>query len=149
MPVPSTSRVGEDKSYPTIPPDVYTVEITDIVEEMKPSPWKNEDGSDQPDIHQYIVKLSITDEGPYLDRWLNAWLRVSLRASTKSKRPTLPQFLHAVTGQTFGPDDRDKVTGDFINTLIGMSVRVTTQNEVSKSTGTEFASVTTFLPVKK
>lgn len=147
MPIPSGTKMPEEKVYESIEPDVYEAVIDDIEYEVKPSPFKNEDGSAQEDIHQYKVKFCIK-EGKYNDRWVSAWLRCSLRKSTKSKRPTLPQFLKAVTGQDFGPEDHEKVDGDFMNSLIGSKVRITTTNEMSKDGSKEYTVISAYLASK-
>lgn len=149
MPVQAGVTLPEEQQLPPLPNDVYCVQIADIEYEKKPSPFKNEDGSAQADTEQYKLKLAVTDVGQYLDRWVTCWVKASLRASTKSKRPTLPQFLFAVTGQNFGPDDRAKITADFMNSLIGSELRVTTVCEKSKDGSKEYAVVTSFLPIKK
>lgn len=147
MPVPTGSQLPEEPKFVPLPPDVYEVVIQDIEEEIKPSPFKNADGSNQEDSHQYKVTM-VVQEDPFKDRKITAWVRASLRTGTKSKRPTLPQFLLAVTGQSFGQDDRDKVKGEFLNTLIGMRLRVATQVEKAKTSDNEFAVVNSFLATK-
>ena len=148
MPLPQGSSLPEEKVFPIIPPDAYIVEILDIEEETKPSTFKNPDGTLQEDRMQYKIKFGIKDDGPQFDSWISAWINPSLRSSTKSKRPTLPQLLFAVIGKTFGPDDREKVNSDLLNSLIGSKLRVATQIEASKVTGKEYAVITTFLPLK-
>lgn len=149
MPLQPGSTIPEEKKFDPIPADVYVATITDIEEETKPSIFTNPDGSPQEPQTQYRVKFTIADVGPYFDRWLLCWIKPTLRASTKSKRPTLAQFLLAVTGKTFGPEDRDAVTADLINSTIGAQLRITTQIEASKTTGTSYACVTSFLALKK
>lgn len=131
-----------------LPADVYEVDIEDIDEEIKPSPWKNEDGSDQPDIHQFKIIMNVQDD-PFNGRKIISWVRASLRTGTKSKRPTLPQFLLAVTGESFGTEDRSKITADFLNSLIGGKLRVSTQIEKAKNSDNEYTVVTSFLPSKR
>ena len=149
MPLPQDATLPEEKVYPVVKPDSYEVVIDDITEEIKPSMFKNPDGSPQADQHQYKIKFAIQDEGEYKDTWLSCWVNPSLRATTKSKRPTLPQLLLAITGKNFTPDNREEVTGAFLNSFIGAKLRVITQIEASKATGKEYAVVVSFLPSKK
>lgn len=149
MPLLSNSTLPEEKVYPIVKADVYEVTINDVEEEVKPSIFKNPDGSAQPDQHQYKFKLEIQDEGGFKGSWLSCWVNPSLRATTKSKRPTLPQLLLAITGKNFTPDNRAEVTGEFINSFIGAKLRVTTQVVKSEGTGKEYAVVVSFLPSKK
>jgi hypothetical protein len=149
MPVPVTSSIPKEQAFVPIPPDVYECVISDIDEEIKPSPFKKKDGTPEDDSHQFKLKLSIVDS-TFENSFVTCWVRASLQASTKAKRPTLPQFLLAVTGQQFGPDDREKVNGEFLNSLIGAPLRVATQIEKGKQNpDKEFAVVTSFLPSKK
>lgn len=149
MPLSPTSVLPEEKAFPIIKPECYEVVLDDVEEEIKPSMFKNPDGSPQEDQHQYKIKLVIQDEGEFKDSWLYCWVRPSLRATTKSKRPTLPQLLLAITGKNFGPENRTEVTGEFMNSFIGASLRVTTQTVKSENTGKEYAVVVSFLPSKK
>lgn len=139
----------KEESLPPIENDVYTVEVKDIEFERKPSPFKKKDGSPEEDTRQYKVTLAIKDAGAYEGRTLMMWLRESLRASTKAKGPTLAAFLLAATGETFGPDDHEKITADFLNSVIGSSIRVTTEKEKSKDGTKEYAKVKSCLAVKK
>lgn len=149
MPLLGTEVMQEEKVYPVIPADVYECVITDVESETKPSMFRNPDGSEQEPQTQFKFKLTITEPGAHFDRWLYSWVRPSLRATTKSKRPTLPQLLLAVTGKNFSEENREEVTGAFINSFIGAKLRVTTQVEASKATGKEYAVVVSFLPSKK
>lgn len=148
MPIPAGSTLPEEPKMTPLPADVYEVDIEDIDEEIKPSPWKNEDGSDQPDIHQFKIIMNVQDD-PFNGRKIISWVRASLRTGTKSKRPTLPQFLLAVTGESFGTEDRSKITADFLNSLIGGKLRVSTQIEKAKNSDNEYTVVTSFLPSKR
>lgn len=138
----------EEPVFPTLPPEVYTVEIEDLEIDRKPDTYKkpNPDGT-QPEREQYVIKFKVLDPPEFKDRLLRAWVNTTLRVSTKSKRPGLAQFLKAVTGKDWTIEDREKLTGDFMNTLIGSKLRVSTQIETSK-TGKEFSSVTSYLPVR-
>lgn len=149
MPVSTGHTMPKEESLPPIDNDVYNVEITDIEYEVKPSPFKKKDGTPEEDSRQYKVKLTIKEAGAFEGRFLMLWLRESLRASTKAKGPTLPAFLLAVTGETFGPDDHEKITADFMNALIGSQLRVTTELEASKDGSKEYAKVKSCLAVKK
>lgn len=149
MPVNSNVSVPEEKIKPPVPADVYNVQIDDIEHEIKPSPFKKTDGTPEEDVNQFKIKFSVTDEGEYNERWITAWVKNSLRASTKSKKPTLVQFLLAVTGEAFSPEQREEINGDFLNGLIGMPLRVTTVVEKSKDGTKEYATITSFLAPKK
>lgn len=148
MPVPSNVCVPEDNIKPPVPSDVYNVIVEDIEHEIKPSRFKKQDGSPEEDENQYKIKFSITDEGEYKDRWILAWVRNSLRPSPKSKRPSLSKFLLAITKENFGPERKAEVTGDFMNSMIGMQLRVTTNIEKSKDESKEYAVVASFLASK-
>lgn len=148
MPLPTGTTLPEEKSYPVVPADCWEVVIEDIISETKPSVFTKPDGTPQDPQTQYKVTLKITDAGEQVDRLLFAWIRPSLQASTKSKRPTLAQFLLAVTGKSFGPEDKDQVTGEFLNSVIGSRLRVTTQVEKAKTSDTLYAVVAAFLPTK-
>ncbi len=74
------------------------------------------------------------------------WVDASLRASTKNKKPTLVQFLLAVSGKTF--EQREEVTGQLLNSFIGAPLRAATVVGKKKD-GREYAEVTTFLAAKK
>lgn len=149
MPVPQGSALPPEAPYVPLPADVYEVKIDDIEEEIKPSPFKKADGTPEEDSHQYKLKLAIQDE-PFVGKFITCWVRASLRSSTKSKYPTLPDLLLAVTNQTFGLDDREKITGEFLNTLIGSKLRISTKNEAGKQDPSkEFPRVMSFLPSKQ
>ncbi len=146
MPLLPNASLPEEKVFPTITPNAYLADILDIESETRPSTFKNPDGSAQGDQTQYKVKFAIKSPGAFFDSWISAWVNPSLRSSTKSKRPTLPQLILAATGQSFTEADRAKVTGDFLNTLIGTQLRIVTQAEPNKMTGKVYAVITTFLP---
>lgn len=149
MPVPQGSSLPPEAPFVPLPADVYEVKIEDIEEEIKPSPFKKPDGTPEEDSHQFKLTLLIQDE-PFVNRKITCWVRASLRDSTKSKYPTLPKLLLAVTGQQFGLDDRDKITGEFLNTLIGSKLRITTVNEAGKQDPSkEFPRVISFLATKQ
>jgi hypothetical protein len=156
MPVPSGSVLPDEPVFATIPPDVYEVEIVDIEEEIKPSTFthdvKHEDGSvtkeQNADTHQYKVKFAIKDPGQWFDRWISVWINQSLRPA-KSGRPSLIGLLYAVTGRSFGPENKDEITGDFINSLMGSKLRITTTLETNAVTKKVFHKVTSFMPSKK
>lgn len=145
MPVQSGHVPAEEPKFPTLPAEVYNVVIEDVELDVKPNAFKKTPEDGQPETReQYKLKMRVTAPAEYADRLINCWVSTSLRVSTKSKRPGLPAFLKAVTGQDFTVEDRLKVTGDFMNSLIGSKLRVATQVEKSK-TGTEFPAVTGFL----
>ena len=145
MPIPSGHIPPEESKFPVLPAEVYTVVIDDIELDIKPNTFKKDENDGQPETReQYKLKLRVLDPVEYADRLIMCWVSTSLRTSTKSKRPGLPAFLRVVTGKEFGVEDREKVTGDFMNTLIGSKLRVATQIEKSKS-GAEFAAVTGYL----
>jgi hypothetical protein len=149
MPVPQGSALPPEAPYVPLPADVYEVKIDDIEEEIKPSPFKKPDGTPEEDSHQYKLKLAIQDE-PFVGKFITCWVRASLRPAGKSKYPTLPQLLLAVTGKEFGLDDREKVNGEFLNTLIGSQLRITTINEAGKQDPSKsFPRVTSFLATKQ
>uniref|UniRef100_A0A6H1ZGV2 DUF669 domain-containing protein n=1 Tax=viral metagenome TaxID=1070528 RepID=A0A6H1ZGV2_9ZZZZ len=143
MPLPKDAVLPEEVVYPVLPAGVYVVTIDDIELEIKPSKFKNKDGSPQPDQIQYKVKLITGD-----DQWVTAWINPSLKVSTKSKRPSLSEFLKAVTGKQYTPEDNDKITGEFLNSLITKELRITTQVRKSETTGKEYATITSFLPLE-
>jgi len=148
MPINPGHVPPEETKFPTLPPEVYTVEIEDLEIDVKPDSFQKP-GPDgvQPTREQYVVKFKVLDPAEFKDRLLRAWINPTLRVSTKSKRPGLAQFLKAVTGKDWTMDDREKLTGDFMNTLIGSKLRVSTQIEVSKS-GKEFSAVTSYLQAR-
>ena len=135
MPVDPTHAMPKDKEMIPIPPDMYTVEVGDCEYEIKPSPFKKADGTPQEDTRQYKLKLIVLDADEYRGRTLLAWVRESLVPSSKAKNPCLPEFLLAVTGQVFTAADFGKVTGEFMNSLIGSQLRVSTKTGLGPSRG--------------
>lgn len=149
MPINPTHVPKEEPAFPTLPDDVYSVEIEDIELDVKPDSFaKPGDDGVQPMREQYVVKFKILEPTEHKDRQIRAWLNTTLRVSTKAKRPGLAQFLKAVTGKEWGVDDREKLTGDFINSLIGAKLRVSLILEVNKM-GKEFSAVTSYLKANK
>ena len=141
MPINPGHVPPEEPKFPTLPPDMYAVEIEDIELDIKPNSFKKSADDGQPEERQqYKVSFKVTDPADFKDRKLMAWINTSLRISTKAKRPGLAQFLKAVTNKDFTVDDREKLTGDFMNTLIGSKLRVSIQTEKNKA-GKEFPAV--------
>lgn len=143
MPIASGYQSPEEKVFEPLKPDYYTVKIVDIEGEVKPNKFKDDKGNPQPDVHQFKISLETIDKEP--GRKLTAWVKDSLVTSKKAKRPDaiLPVLLHAVTGKTFGPQDRAVVTPDFLNSLIGSELRVATGLNKTAD-GSVFASVLGF-----
>jgi hypothetical protein len=145
MPVSPSHVPKEEQKFPPLPNEVYSVVIDDIEVDSKPDQFAKPDADGTvPLREQYKMKLRVYDPAEYNDRLILCWVSTTLRASTKSKRPGLASFLKVVTGKDWGVEDREKVTGDFMNTLIGSKLRVTTQIEKSK-TGAEYAAVVGFM----
>lgn len=149
MPINPAHVPKEEAKFPVLPDDVYSVEIEDIELDVKPDKFaKPDENGVIPDREQYCVKFKVLEPAEHKDRQIRSWLNTTLRVSTKSKRPGLAQFLKAVTGKEFGVDDREKLTGDFMNSLIGSKLRVSVILEVNKS-GNEFSAVTSYLKASK
>lgn len=148
MPIQSEHVPKEEPVFPTLPAEVYLVEIDDIDLDVKPDSYhKPKEGEAQQMREQYVVKFKVLDPPEFKDRLLRSWINTTLRISTKAKRPGLTQFLKAVTGKDWTIDDRTKLTGDFMNSLIGSKLRVSTQIEVSKA-GKEFSAIATYMKGK-
>lgn len=148
MPVDSGHKMPKDEAFKVLPADVYNVSVADVEYEIKPSPFKNEDGSTKPDTRQYKFKFLVEDEGEFKGQSILAWIRESLLPPSKnSKNPTLPEFLKVVTGEKFGADDNEKVSGEFMNSLVGSKLRVTTKVE-AREDGREFTKVVSYMAVK-
>lgn len=138
----------KDETFKVLPADVYNVAIVDVEYEVKPSPYKNEDGSAKPDTRQYKLRFEVQDEGEFKGQTVLAWIRESLLPPGKNaKNPTLGEFLKVVTGQNFGPEENEKVTGEFMNSLIGSKLRVTTKVE-SREDGREFTKIVNYMVAK-
>lgn len=144
MSIPSNHIPPEEPKFPIITPGMYPVEILDIDLDRKPNTFKKSDDDGQPEEReQYKVKFKLTGPADLAGRQISAWINTSLRVSTRSKRPGLVKFLKAVTGQDFTPGDREKVTGDFMNSLIGSTLSITIDIEKKKN-GDDFNPVTGF-----
>lgn len=142
MPVNSNYQAPEEKPLEILPPNYYDCKIEDIEGEVKDFGFKNKDGSDQGPTHQFIIKLEVVS-GPFKGRKMMTWVRDSLFPQNKSKAPTLPKLLKAITGKNFTVANRAEVTPDFINSLIGQELRVATTVEEDK-TGQERTRVQAF-----
>ena len=149
MPINPGHVPPEEPKFPNLPDDVYSVEIEDLELDIKPDKFaKPDENGVTPDRQQYMVKFKVIDPLEFKDRQIRAWINTSLRISTKAKRPGLAQFLKAVTGKEWGVDDREKLTGDFMSTLIGSKLRVSLILETNK-TGKEFSAVTSYLKARE
>lgn len=145
MPIQPGHVPPEEPKFPNLPDDVYTAEIEDIELDVKPDSFQKPDENGvQPTREQYMVKFKVVEPSEHKGRQFRSWINTTLRVSTKAKRPGLAQFLKAVTGREWTIDDREKLTGEFMNTLIGSKLRVSLILEVSKS-GKEFSAVTSYL----
>lgn len=147
MPVKSDYQAPEEKPLELLPPNYYHVRIEDIEGEVKDFKFKNPDGSPQPPTHQFVIRFVVAS-GPYKGRKVMTWVRDSLFPQTKSKAPTLPKLLKAITGENFTVADRARVDPDFINGLITKELRISTDNVENKQ-GQEQTRVITFAPVEK
>ena len=149
MPVDPLHTMPKEKIFDPLPADQYTVEVSDVEHEVKANPFKK-DGDKQPDeMRQYKFTFLVLDDGEFRGREILAWIKESLITSSKAKNPGLPEFLNAVTGEVFTPNDNEKVNGNFINSLIGSQVRVQTKVQPSKDGTKQFTKVVSYLPVKK
>lgn len=126
MPISADYQAPVEKIFLPLKPDYYAVKVMDIVFEIKPNKFKDKDGNVQPDVQQFKITLETLDKEP--GRRLMVWVNDALTVSKKAKRPEaiLPVFLQAILGRSFGPADRDQMTPDFINALIGSELRVST-----------------------
>mgnify|MGYP007083422298 FL=1 len=148
MPVGSNYVMPKQHETAPLPPDTYTIEIKNIEFKIKTSPFKDENGNPQPDSRQYQIEFAVADEGECQGRTFRTWVNETLRVSTKAKNPTLVEFLKAVTGQDFTVADHEKVTGEFLDSLIGSMLRVNTKVHESTS-GAKSTKVSAFLPLRK
>lgn len=146
MPVKPDYQAPEEKPLEVLPPDFYHCKIDDIESEVKDFGFKNPDGTPQPPTHQFIIKLVVVS-GDMKGRKFITWVRDSLFPQTKTKAPTLPKLLKAITGKNFTVAQRSEVTADFMNSLIGSELRVSTVIEEDNK-GQERSRVTGFAPVK-
>lgn len=145
MPINPNYKSPEEKPLELLPPNYYQAVIEDIEAEVKDFGFKNPDGSPQEPTHQLVVRLKVTD-GEFAGRKLICWIKDSLFPQTKSKNPTLPKFLKAVTGKPYTVSNRAEVSPEFMNSLIGRGVRVSTDNVENKK-GQEQTRVIAFAPL--
>jgi len=140
MPITSDYQSPVEAPREVLKPDYYTVKIVDIEGEVKPSPFKDAAGNAMPDVHQFKIKLETIDKEP--GRQLLTWVKDSVFVSKKAKNPglSLPALLKALTGRAY---TREELTPDFLNTLIGLEMRVAT-TVVDRPDGTQMAKVMTF-----
>lgn len=140
MPITPDYQSPIETPREALKPDYYTVKIVDIEGEVKPSPFKDDQGNPMPDVHQFKIKLETLDKEP--GRQLMTWVKDSLFVSKKAKNPglSLPALLKATTGRAF---TREELTSDFLNSLIGLELRVAT-TLVDRPDGTQMAKVMTF-----
>jgi len=148
MPIPTDYAPPAAAAFPLIPADVYRVQIEDVDLEIKPNTFKKSPDDGQPEEkHQYKFKLSFLD--PTLsDRKISFWTSTAYRANASKKGLGLYELLPVLLPAADMPT-ADKVTPEFINTLIGLKMRVTISHKENPNTKEKRANVSSFLADKE
>lgn len=132
----------EKMEYDPLPEDVYQVQLLDVEMQSKPS---YDDKTVMEDVLSF--QFVVLDDGEFRGRsiWKN-FVPTYLYNGKKGKN-ALYQITEAIIRRELKDEDKQNLSSDFVNTLVGYQCRVTVKNKTTGE-GKIFSNIDTFLPAK-
>ncbi len=132
------------KVFELMPEGVYNVELIDVTDEEKSVYQK----PDEKEI-KLVFTFAVIDEGPHYGR--RVWDEAKPTITVKPKASNLHIILQKLTGVSFTEEQcnnqKDVLTTDFLNSLIGIQKQLSIVIHTSK-TGNQSNQIDAYLPTK-
>lgn len=132
----------EKMEFDPLPEDVYQVQLLDVEMQSKPS-------YDDKTVMENVLSFQfvVVDDGEFRGRsiWKN-FVPTYLYNGKKGKNG-LYQITEAIIRRELKDEDKQNLSSDFVNDLVGYQCRVTVKNKTTGE-GKTFSNIDTFLPAK-